>query len=125
MPSTMSQVSKRLLTCIPFIIVGFALWGTHIEHGDSNAGGMYAIVAFWPGLLTCIACYVLYGIVAHFTSSSNLNITKHFVHLILWLFVFLLPPDEIYSFALTVTLVTVLIVNLAFLMYYGLFKADS
>jgi len=99
----------------------FFVYGTHREHGDSNAGGMYPIVFAVHYLAINIASNILYALADRATFNIRTNFLKNFAHLIIAVGLFWVHTDVMQVIVL-LTLPTLLVLNLITSAYNSFIK---
>jgi hypothetical protein len=116
MLNSMSEVFLRFLTSYLSIIVVCIIYGTNLEHGDSNAGSMYGVIALVPAFFITAVSLLLYFIFDCYVT-TKLNQLKSGMHLILMLSLFGISPAKPLYLLIIISTVTILIVNLLFIFY--------
>jgi hypothetical protein len=124
MSTFLSDVLKKVIISIPFLVLGFYLYGMHREHNDVNAAGMYGLVFIPQGFLTSAVCYALYFLTDITTKDSTWNILKYFVHLLILIPLYCLPSFLGVGFISILAVLIVLVVNVCTLLYDKFIKED-
>ncbi len=107
---------NKVLIALPFLLVGFYVYGLHKEHEDGNVAGMY-VIAFLPlGFITSIVCYGLYFL-TDMIFKRPWNFQKYIIHLLLLLPIYYFLPTNGASFISILTVGIVLVVNICTLLY--------
>lgn len=104
-------VFNKSFIAFPVLIIVFFVYGTHHEHGDSDAGGMYPIVFAVQYLTISIISSILYALTDRATLNTGINFIKNFAHLIIGVVLFWFH-DDVMKIVVLLTLPTLLVVNL-------------
>ena len=114
-------VFSKYLIALPVLVIVFFIYGTHREHGDSNAGGMYPIAFALHYLIINIASNILYALTDKATFNTRINFIKNFAHLTIGVVLFWFH-DDVMQMIVLLTLPTLLVVNLIMSAYNSFIK---
>jgi hypothetical protein len=114
-------VFNKSFIAFPVLIVVFFVYGTHHEHGDANAGGMYPIVFAVQYLIITVVSNILYALTDKATFNTRINFIKNFAHVTLGVVLFWFHGDVMQAIVL-LTLPTLLVVNLIMSAYNSFIK---
>jgi|SRR5215217_1297892 len=103
------RLGRTVLSFIA-IVIAFTIYGTYREHGDTNAGGMYGLIAIVPGAVVSLMSYLLYYVVQLNTHYKTATL-KIYVHLILGTVLIWLDPKGAMFMILVLGLVIILVIN--------------
>ena len=104
-------VIKKSIIAFPVLLIVFFIYGTHREHGDSNAGSMYPIAFAAHCLIITITSNILYAFTDRATFNTKINFIKNFAHLTIGV-VLVWFHGDVMQMVIFLTLPTLLIINL-------------